>query len=94
MSTLQPTADRLTLAIAHAAAVCRAHTAAYAVADHLTRQFEYAFEFDTGSYVPVHAAADAAVAAVPPPRFSTSLSINVPTPQPTSSPTRYTLRPS
>jgi len=47
-------ADRLTLAIAHAAAVCRALTVAYAVADRLTRQFEYEFEFDTGSYAVFH----------------------------------------
>jgi len=59
-----------------------------------TRQFEHEFEFDTGAHVPVHAAADAAVAAVPPPRFSTFLSLNVPTPQPTSSSTRPTLGPS
>jgi hypothetical protein len=59
-----------------------------------TRQFEHEFEFDTGAHVPVHAAADAAVAAVPLPRFSTFLSLNVPTPQPTSSSTRPTLGPS
>jgi len=59
-----------------------------------TRQFEHEFEFDTGAHVPVHAAADAAVAAVPPPRFSTFLSLNVPTPQPMSSSTRPTLGPS
>ena len=95
MSTLQPTPlPTAYLAIAHAAFVCRAHTVAYAVADHLIRQFEYEFDFDTGAHVPVHAAADAAVAAVPPPRFSTSLSFNVPTPQPTSSLTRSTLGPS
>jgi hypothetical protein len=63
----------------------------YAVADHLTRQFEYEFDLDTGAHFPVHAAADTVVAAVPPPRFSTPLSINVPTPQPTSSPTLFTL---
>ena len=47
-------ADCLTLAIVHAAAICRAHTVSYAVADHLTRRFEYELEFDTGSYAVFH----------------------------------------